>query len=136
MSEHSVAGAERLLAVLKEEYGDALRSVVEYRPSENRLVYLRSDIDEQAARGRLVRVDQLYQAERLNNSPVAADPELARLHASVFVFDGATVVHLVDRGGAVVGFSVDTAAPVRVGATKEYLREVFGEVPETLVDLP
>jgi hypothetical protein len=136
MSEHSGAGAERLLEVLREEYGNALRSVVEYSPSRKRIVYLRDDIDRQAASERLVRLDQLYQAERLNNDPVLSGPKLDRLHASVYVFDGATVVHVLDRGGAVVGFSVDTAAPVAVGSVTRYLREAFGEVPDSLAELP
>ncbi|MFC7227322.1 hypothetical protein N0B31_07905 [Salinirubellus salinus] len=136
MTDPSAAGAERLLEVLREEYGDTLRSVVEYGPSRKRIVYLRDDIDRQAASGRLVRLDQLYQAERLNNDPVMNDPELDRLHASIYVFDGATVVHVVDRGGAVLGFSVDTAAPVAVGSVTRYLREAFGEVPDSLADLP
>lgn len=125
-------GAERLLATLLDEHGDALRSVVEYRPSESHIHYLREDIDRDAASGRLVRIDQLYQAERLNNNPVTHDPNLDRLHVSIFLFDGAIVVHIVDRGGAVVGFSLDRDANLDLPAVREYYEAAFGTPPASL----
>ena len=132
MSLDSVSRSGRLLPVLEREYGRALRSLVEYTPSENRIHYLREDIRTETAEGRLVRIGQLYQAERLNNTPVTQDPTLDRLHASVFLFDGAVVVHLVDRGGAVVGFSLDRDTHVDVGRLGSYYETTFGYLPASL----
>lgn len=132
MSQERETGAERLLATLLDEYGGALRSVVEYRPSESHIHYLREDIERDAASGRLVRIDQLYQAERLNNSPITNDPELDRLHVSIFCFDGAIVVHIVDRGGAVVGFSLDPDTHLELPAVGRYYEDAFGTAPASL----
>lgn len=135
MSQQGEMGSEHLLSTLLDEYGDALRSVVEYRPSGSRIHYLRGDIDRDAASGRLVRIEQLYQAERLNNNPITHDPNLDRLHVSVFLFDGAIVVHMVDRGGAVVGFSLDPGTHLELPAVGGYYEDAFGSVPPSLESL-
>jgi hypothetical protein len=132
MSNDEESGPTHLLAVLKRDFGDALRSLVEYTPGESRIHYLREDIASDTANGRLVRIEQLYQAERLNNSPITQDPELDRLHVSLFCFDGALVVHLVDEGGAVLGFSLDRDTHVDLVALRDYFEAAFGYLPESL----
>jgi hypothetical protein len=132
MGDASESGVDRLQRVLEREFGDALRSIVVYTPSESRIHYLHEDIDTDAADGRLVRIEQLYHAERLSNTPLVHDPKLDRLHFSLFRFDGAVVVHLVDPGGAVVGFSLDPRTHVEVDRLPEFYESLFGNLPESL----
>jgi len=132
MVDASESGTDRLQRVLGRRFDDALRSIVVYTPNESRIHYLREDIDRDAAVGRLIRIEQLYHAERLNNTPLVHDPNLDRLHLSLFRFDGAVVVHLVDPGGAVVGFSLDPGTHVEVDQLTEFYEALFGDLPESL----
>lgn len=101
---------EKLVAVLQEQFGDSLRSCVEYQPTSKRIYYLREDIEQSAAEGRLVRVENLYQTQRVNREPIGSDPTLGPLEASIHLFEGAVVVHLTHPSGTVVGFSLDPDA--------------------------
>jgi hypothetical protein len=134
MVDESESEIDRLQRVLAREFDDALRSIVVYRPNESRIHYLREDIDRDAATGRLVRIEQLYHAERLNNTPLVHDPNLDRLHFSLFRFDGAVVVHLVDPGGAVVGFSLDSETHVEVARLPAFYEALFDGRPGSLRD--
>ncbi|MFC6865481.1 hypothetical protein ACFQGE_18700 [Halomicroarcula sp. GCM10025817] len=116
----------RLLEDLRADFGDGLRSCVEYAPSKNDVYYLRDDIDETVAHGRLVRVEELYQSERVGSVPVEPDEEMTRLHAATFLFDEVLVIHLVGDDKRVVGFSVDASAtPDLSGMLSSYLETVF-----------
>ena len=103
-------GLEALLGSLHERFGESLRSCVEYFPESKTIHYLRDDIDRTVAEGRLVRIEELYQAERLTSTPIREDPPLETLDASIHLFGDVLVVHLVDPSGRVIGFSVDSEA--------------------------
>lgn len=134
MADESGVGFEALEAFLRSEFGEDLRSIVQYLPQSNEVIYLREDIDRTAAESRLVRINELYQAERLNSSPITADPELDELHASIHFFDAVMVVHLIDRSGRVLGFSVEGGAPETGlrSVVKRSLEIAFGEAPASV----
>ena len=116
----------QLLETLRADFGDGLRSCVEYAPARREVYYLREDIDDTVAHGRLVRVEELYESERVGSVPVEPDPEMTRLHAATFLFDEVLVVHLVGDDQRVVGFSVDASAtPDLSGMLSSYLETVF-----------
>jgi hypothetical protein len=129
------ADIERLLAYLHDQFGGTVRSCVEYTPNSSRIHYLRDDIDtdRSQAETRLVRVEELYHAERLSAEPLVDDSELGRLRVSYHLFDGALVVHLVDTSGRVIGVSLDvTARPDLLTFSTDCLEALYGEVPERL----
>ena len=99
-----------LIDLLKTRFDASLRSCVEYRPQSKRILYLREDVDSATANKRLIRVDNLYQTTRVNRAPIEADPALGQLEASLHYFGAVVVVHLLDRGGRAIGFSVDADA--------------------------
>jgi hypothetical protein len=126
---------ERLLAYLDERVGGAVRSCVEYTPTTSRIHYLRADIevDKSQAETRLVRVKELYQAERLSATPLVDDSELGRLRVSYHLFEGALVVHFIDPGGRVIGVSLEVDAQGEILALSTgCLEALYGEVPERL----
>lgn len=65
------------------------------------------DLDQTDAESRLLRIEELYQAERLTSNPITNDPELHIPDASVHVFGRGLVVHLINPAGRVIGFSVN-----------------------------
>jgi hypothetical protein len=135
MADGPRADTERLLTYLHDQFGEAVRSCVEYTPNSSRIHYLRDDIDTDRSRAetRLVRVKELYHAERLSADPLVADSELGRLRVSHHLFDGALVVHLVDTSGRVVGVSLDvTARPDLLEFSTDCLEALYGEVPDRL----
>ena len=99
-----------LIDLLEARFGASLRSCVEYRPQSKRILYLRADVDSATAKRRLVRVDTLYQTARVNRAPMETGAEFGRLEASLHYFGAVVVVHLLDRGGRAIGFSVDADA--------------------------
>jgi hypothetical protein len=124
------ADTDTLLEYLGDRVGDAVRSCVEYTPESSTVHYLRDDIDGTAAEARLVRVAGLYQASRL-----AADPDgdrtLGRLHASVHLFGGALVLHLLDSAGRAVGVSLDPSAGTElVGVVAGCSEALYGTLPD------
>lgn len=129
------ADTDRLLAHLHDRFGEAVRSCVEYTPDSNRIHYLRDDIelDRSQAESRLVRIEELYHAERLSATPLVDDSELGRLRVSIHLFEGALVVHLVDESGRIVGVSLDpTAEPGLLELATDCLEALYGEVPDRL----
>lgn len=118
---------ERLLEALRRDFGDSLRSCVEYTPKSNVIYFLRDDIGDTVAHGRLVRIEELYRSERTGSISVPPDEAMTRLHAATFLFDEVLVVHLVSEDDRVVGFSVDIGAMAELsGLLQSYL--------ETLAD--
>jgi hypothetical protein len=135
MDESPGADIERLLRYLDGRFGDALRSCVEYTPNSSRIHFLRDDIEVEKPRAeaRLVRVEELYHAERLSAAPLVDDSELGRLHVSCHLFDGALVVHLVETSGRVVGVSLDVdAQPELLALSTDLLDALYGDVPDRL----
>ena len=135
MEEAPRADTERLLAYLHDRFGDTVRSCVEYTPNTSRIHYLRDDIeiDKSQAETRLVRVKELYHAERLSATPLVDDSELGRLCVSTHLFEGALVVHLIDASGRVIGVSLDsTTQPELLTLATDCLDALYGEVPERL----
>lgn len=110
MSDSSPQDIEDLLSSLKEQFGTALRSCVEYLPQSRSIHYLRDDIDRSVAEGRLIRINELYQAGRIVSKPITMDHELSQLDASIHFFGEVCVVHLVNPGARVIGFSLDSEA--------------------------
>ena len=107
MIDNTSSEVDELLDSLHERFGKDLRSCVEYLPQSRTIHYLRDDLDQTDADSRLLRIEELYQAERLASNPITKDPELGILDASIHVFGEVFVIHLIDPAGRVVGFSVD-----------------------------
>lgn len=106
MAEHPTQ-LEKLLDTLHQQFGESLRSCVEYFPNSKTIHYLRDDLDKTVAEGRLIRIEELYQAERLASTPIAEDPDLGTLDTSIHLFGEVFVIHLIDPGGRVIGFSLE-----------------------------
>lgn len=126
---------ERLLAYLHEEFGDDVRSCVSYTPNSSHIHYLRSDIERDRAQAevRLVRIKELYHAERLSATPMVDDSELGRLHVSYHLFDGALVVHFVEPAGRVIGISVESDTDLSLHTVSaRCLEALYGTVPDGL----
>ena len=133
MSRRAEADFEGLLAHLRERVGDGVRSCVEYTPESSAIRYLREDVPSDAGQARLVRVEELYHASRLAATPEIEDSGLGDLHASVHLFDGAVVVHLLDGSGRVVGVSLDPPlAGDVVALVPGCFEALYGTAPEGL----
>lgn len=122
---------ERLLEALRSDFGDSFRSCVEYTPTANEIYFLRDDIGDTVAHGRLIRIEELYRSERTGSISVPPDEAMTRLHAATFLFDEVLIVHLLSDADRVVGFSVDVAAMAELtGLLQSYLEMLDGGVPE------
>ena len=98
---------EKLFDSLHQQFGESLHSCVDSFPSSKKIHYLRDDLDKTAAEGRLVRIEELYQAERLASTPISKDPGLGTLDTSIHLFGDVFVIHLICPGGRVIGFSLE-----------------------------
>lgn len=107
MTDNGFSDLEEFIDELHENFGQQLRSCVEYLPQSSSVHYLRTDLDQTDADSRLIRIEELYQAERMASNPITKDPELGILDASIHVFGPVLVIHLIDPAGRVIGFSVD-----------------------------
>ena len=122
---------ERLLETLRSDFGDSLRSCVEYTPTANEIYFLRDDIGDTVAHGRLIRIEELYRSERTGSISVPPDEAMTRLHAATYLFDEVLVVHLVSDADRVVGFSVDISGVPSVSEMlQSYLETLDDAGPE------
>jgi hypothetical protein len=134
MTEFDDPSPRTLLEFLHSRGGDAVRSLVRYDGTDTTAYYVRDDIEADAARARLARVAELYRSERAVLAADPADPEFGRLHASVHVFGGAVVVHLLDPTGVAYGFSLEhQSGGTLLGFVRDCAEALYGEVPDDFV---
>lgn len=121
---------ERLVAYLRDRFGEDLRSCVVYETDDREVVHVRDDIDADIARARVDRVHHLYEGERAARSPDPRDPDLGPLYASTHVFGAAIVIHLLDETGTVVAFSLDHVVGGRLtGFVRDCMSVLYDQPP-------